>query len=61
MEKTVLVDQNECISCGLCIENAPEIFHFDKSGKSEVYAQTGASEEKIQTAIDACPVACIHW
>ena len=28
---------------------------------SEVSNQYGASEDKIQEAIDQCPVQCIHW
>jgi ferredoxin len=28
---------------------------------SEVHNPTGAPEEKIQEAIDSCPVQCIHW
>jgi ferredoxin len=43
-----------------CIENVPEVFRFDDSGKSEAYDQTGASADKIQAAIDVCPVSCIH-
>jgi ferredoxin len=61
MRKTVVVDQDECISCGLCIESVPEVFRFADNGKSEAYAQDGAAEEKIQAAIDGCPVSCIHW
>jgi len=62
MPKTVWVNQDECISCGLCTENLPEVFRFDDSGKSEAYDPAGASEEKIQQeAIDVCPVSCIHW
>jgi len=62
MQKIVVVNQDECISCGQCIENLPEVFRFDDSGKSEAYDPAGASEEKIQQeAIDVCPVSCIHW
>lgn len=61
MVKTVVVDQNECIRCGLCIESLPEVFRFADNGKSEAFDQDGASEEKIQSTIDNCPVSCIHW
>jgi hypothetical protein len=30
-------------------------------GRSQVWAQWLNKEEAIQTAIDACPVSCIHW
>jgi len=59
--KKPVVDQDNCISCGLCISACPTVFHFNRSGKSEVYDSTGASEEQIQQAIDGCPVQCISW
>ena len=61
MGKKPVVDQDNCISCGLCISACPTVFHFNRSGKSEVYDSTGASEEQIQQAIDGCPVQCISW
>jgi len=62
MAKQAWVDQDECISCGLCIENVPDVFRFAENGKAECYAPDGATEEEIENnAIDACPVSCIHW
>jgi len=29
--------------------------------KSQVVDPTGATEAKIEEAMDHCPVACIHW
>ena len=55
------VEPNDCISCGLCAETCPEVFRLNDQDLSEVYNPTGASEEKIQEAIDSCPVQCIHW
>ena len=55
------VDQDVCISCGLCVSVVPEVFRFNDKGVSEVYDPTGAPEEKIQQAIDNCPVSCISW
>jgi ferredoxin len=34
---------------------------MNEDGLAEVYDPAGAPEENIQEAIDACPVACIHW
>jgi ferredoxin len=60
--KTVWVDQDVCISCGLCIDNVPDVFRFADDGKAEAFDPAGASEEIIQQeAIDVCPVSCIHW
>ena len=56
------VDQDECISCGLCVSGVPGVFRFAHNGKSECYDPVGAPEEEIQAhAIDICPVSCIHW
>ena len=60
MAKIVLVESEGCISCGLCVSLAPEVFKF-VDGKSFAYDQTGAPEKKIQECIDGCPVNVIHW
>lgn len=61
MSKKPSVDQDSCISCGLCISTCPGVFQFNSSGKSEVFDPDGASEQEIQQAIDGCPVQCITW
>ena len=61
MARTPVVDQEECISCGVCVDVCPEVFRLNDRDVSEVYNLTGAPEEKIQEAIDSCPVQCIHW
>lgn len=61
MNKIPVVDQENCISCGLCISTCPGVFHFNKSGKSECFDPAGATEQDIQRAIDGCPVQCISW
>lgn len=61
MAREVYVDQEACIGCGLCASVVPEVFRLNDAGVSEVHSQSGASESKIQEAIDGCPVSCIHW
>lgn len=61
MNKIVVVDQDSCISCGLCISTCPSVFRFNGFGKSEAYDPCGASESEIQQAIDGCPVQCISF
>jgi len=52
----------ECIACGNCEQVCPEVFRLNESlGHSEVINPYGTSEDKIQEAIDQCPVQCIHW
>lgn len=62
MSKIPWVDKDECISCGLCVSNVPDVFRYDAEGKAECFNPEGATEEEIQDgAIDVCPVQCIHW
>ena len=61
MNRIPEVDQDACISCGLCISTCPAVFRFNDSGKSECYDPEGADEELIQQAMDGCPVQCITW
>ena len=59
--KKAVVNQEDCISCGLCVSTCPGAFRFDSSGKSECFDPQGESEQDIQGAIDGCPVQCISW
>jgi ferredoxin len=59
--KTPVVDQDTCISCGLCISICPAVFRFNSNNKSECFNAAGATEADIQNAIDSCPVECISW
>ncbi len=61
MAKVVYVDQEECTSCGVCMDELPEVFEYDENDLSRVHDPNGASEEKIQEVMDMCPVECIHW
>ncbi len=61
MAKTPWVDEDACISCGLCVDNCPDVFRFNDDGKAECFNPTGASEAEIQNAVDGCPVQCIYW
>jgi ferredoxin len=62
MAKEPWVEQDEYISCGLCIENVPNVFRFADNRKAECYDPKGSSEDEIEkNAIDVCPVSCIHW
>jgi len=73
MPRIPVVDQEACISCEVCTQICPEVFrmegddhdhghdHDHHGHKSMVYNPTGASEEKIEQAMDNCPAACIYW
>jgi ferredoxin len=55
------IDQESCISCGLCISACPGVFRFNGKGKAECHDASGAPEAQIQGAMDGCPVQCISW
>ncbi len=69
MPRTPVVDQDICIGCEVCTHICPEVFRMeDVEGgghghdhKSTVYDPFGAPEDKIEEAMDNCPVACIYW
>ena len=58
--QTLVIDQEECISCGTCVENTEHVFYLPDDAKAVTIEQEGPME-LIQDAIDACPVTCIHW
>ena len=56
------VDEEECIACGACEDLCPEVFRLNENlGFVQVINPDGGSEDKIEEAIEACPVQCIHW
>jgi ferredoxin len=61
MPRIPCVEQSICTGCELCEQICPEVFRMNDDGVSEVYNPQGASEDKIQEAIDSCPVQCISW
>ena len=61
-KKIPKIEEDECIACGNCEAVCPEVFRLNENlGHSEVINPQGASEEKIQEAMDQCPAQCIHW
>ena len=60
MAKKVVLDMDECVACGTCVEICPEVFKMDDENDTvEVILPTGGPEDLIQEAIDSCPVQCI--
>ena len=61
-QKAVWVDEAVCIGCRYCCHVATHTFVVEPDlGRSRVIRQDGDSTERIQEAIDTCPVDCIHW
>lgn len=63
MAKTVKVNKDTCISCGLCASVASEVFYFGDDGKAEVSLEGGVVpadlEETVEEAKNSCPVEAI--
>ena len=55
------VDQDTCISCGLCTSSCPDVFHFNDDDKAEAINDEipAALEEDASDARDGCPVSAI--
>ncbi len=61
-QKAVWVDEAACIGCRYCAHVAANTFVVEPEwGRSRAIRQDGDSGERIQEAIDTCPVDCIHW
>jgi len=61
-QKAVWVDEAVCIGCRYCAHVACNTFVVESDwGRSRAIRQDGDSTERIQEAIDTCPVDCIHW
>ena len=61
-QQAVWVDEAVCIGCRYCAHVATNTFALEPHwGRSRAIRQDGDSTERIQEAIDTCPVDCIHW
>lgn len=61
MTPTLILDQDLCICCNLCIDTLPAVFATGEDELAQIHDSHGAGTEQIQQVIDACPVACVRW
>jgi len=62
IERFVYVDEYTCIGCTNCACVAKNTFFMeDDYGRARVFLQGGDDDETIQTAVETCPVDCIHF
>ena len=69
----VTIDREECIACGVCYSDCPEVFEEDDDDSTSQIVQKYRIDENpaegeipagltdcLQTAADGCPVEAIH-
>lgn len=61
MSRTVAIDMDACIGCEACVDECPEVFSMGPGDLALVYNPEGGNDEKIESAMDLCPVNCIYW
>ena len=57
----VEVDQELCISCGLCVSGCPEVFDWNDDEKAEAVKEKVDSEMEdcVHEAVTGCPTEAI--
>jgi len=57
----IVLDKKKCIGCGTCVAIAPEVFELGEDGKAKVKVSEfkGLKVQKVQEAVDSCPVSAI--
>jgi len=57
----VTVDQELCISCGLCISICEEVFHWNDDDKAEAITSDVPEEleRDVEEALESCPTDAI--
>ncbi len=57
----VSVNQNECISCALCVDQCPSVFRFNSDNKSEAIKSEvdDNHSEDVKMAAYECPTSAI--
>ncbi|MFA4891016.1 MAG: ferredoxin [Candidatus Gracilibacteria bacterium] len=60
-ERCVKVDPDKCIGCTLCTQICPNVFEMQDDGKSKAVNSCNDTTEKLEQAIEACPVGAIIW
>lgn len=56
-----IVDQDTCISCGMCVSICPEVYEFNENEKAYAHVDTVPTdcEDSAKEARDSCPVDAI--
>ena len=69
MVRKAFVDREICIGCNVCSNESPEVFVVKEDPEHENSFKSFTNDDveqepisnKVQKAIDMCPVQCISW
>ncbi len=50
----------DCISCGMCINICPQVFDYDADGLSHVIGDADNYVDKVRKSAEVCPVNAIE-
>ena len=50
----------DCISCGMCINICPQVFDYDADGLSHVIGDADKYVDKVRESAEVCPVNAIE-
>ena len=60
--KKPVIDYEECIGCGSCVELCPEVFELNEEEvKAYVIAEDKCDTCDCEEAIGICPTEAISW
>ena len=59
----VFVDQDLCISCGLCISICEDVFSWNEDDKAEAIDDEIPEDlvEDVEEAVESCPTEAIQY
>ena len=61
-QRFVYVDEETCIGCTFCASFSPSTFYMEEAeGRARVFKQWGDTDDVVSSAIETCPVDCIHY
>ncbi len=57
--KKLVVNQDNCISCGMCVNIDSDHFQFDDNMQSHAISQENLDSSGVANAIESCPTGAI--